>query len=87
MSETKDISNKKNCLWMLSNSDCSAKNPKDLFFESLYHPFEISRVYASRSVNAIASKRGKLSELLISNKPKNTQRKSSTEEIVSSYFF
>ena len=73
----KDISNKNNCLWLLSNSDCSAKNPNDLFFESLYHPFEISRVYASRSVNAIASKRGKLSELLIKKQslPTHKQRK------------
>ena len=64
----KEISQKKNCLWMLSNADCSAKNPEDLFFEEIYSIFEIQRVYASRSVNANASKRGKLSELLINNK-------------------
>ena len=52
---------------MLSNSDCSAKNPNDLFFENLYYNFNIMRVYAARSVNAVASKRGKLSELLITN--------------------
>lgn len=61
------LSQKDNCLWMLSNSDCSAKNPDDLFFENLYNNFNIMRVYASRSVNAVASKRGKLSELLITN--------------------
>lgn len=63
----KKLSKKSNCLWMLSNSDCSAKNPNDLFFENLYYNFNIMRVYAARSVNAVASKRGKLSELLITN--------------------
>jgi len=61
------LSQKGNCFWMLSNADCSAKNPEDLFFEKIYSEFEIQRVYASRSVNAVASKRGKLSELLIMN--------------------
>lgn len=56
-----------NCLWMLSNSDCSAKNPNDLFFENLYNDFSINRVHASRSINANPSKRGKLTELLIHN--------------------
>ena len=54
-------------LWMLSNADCSAKNPEDLFFEEAYHDFCIHRVYASRSINANAKKRGKLTELLINN--------------------
>lgn len=53
--------------WMLSNSDCSAKNPEDRFFETLYGDFYINRVYASRAINANASKRGKLTELLICN--------------------
>lgn len=61
-----DIGNQ-NCLWMLSNSDCSAKNPDDLFFENLYNEFSINRVNASRSINANPSKRGKLTELLIHN--------------------
>jgi DNA adenine methylase len=30
------IAAKRNCLWMLSNSDCSAKNLEDAFFESIY---------------------------------------------------
>lgn len=68
----KKISRKKNCLWMLSNADCSSKNPEDIFFENLYSKYVIQRVYASRSVNAIASKRGKLSELLIMNYTKKT---------------
>ena len=53
--------------WMLSNADCSAKNPKDLFFENAYQQFNINRVYASRSINANPQKRGKLTELLINN--------------------
>ena len=56
-----------NVQWMLSNADCSSKNPADTFFEELYYGFEIQRVWACRSVNAVASKRGKLTELLISN--------------------
>ena len=52
---------------MLSNSDCSAKNPEDTFFEDIYSGFNIQRVYASRMVNANANKRGKLTELLIRN--------------------
>ena len=53
--------------FMLSNSDCSAKNPEDTFFEDIYADFNINRVYASRAINANPSKRGKLSELLIKN--------------------
>lgn len=61
------INNLDNVRWMLSNSDCSAKNPEDKFFEELYDGFNIQRVYASRMVNSVASKRGKLTELLIRN--------------------
>ena len=53
--------------WMLSNADCSAKNPEDLFFEKLYDRFYINRVFASRAINANPTKRGKLTELLICN--------------------
>ena len=55
------------CMVMLSNSDCSAKNPEDLFFEHLYDAFHIQHVWAKRGINANASKRGKLTELLIHN--------------------
>lgn len=55
------------CLWMESNADCSAKNPKDTFFEELYKDYRIERVYASRFINANPNKRGKLTELLIKN--------------------
>ena len=55
------------CLWMESNADCSAKNPEDTFFEELYADYHIERVYASRFINANPDKRGKLTELLIKN--------------------
>ena len=55
------------CLWMESNADCSAKNPEDTFFEELYADYRIERVYASRFINANPEKRGKLTELLIKN--------------------
>lgn len=52
--------------WVLSNSDVSdaAGTP---FFDTLYAGFSIRRVLASRMVNADATKRGKLTEVLISN--------------------
>ena len=53
--------------WMLSNADCSAKNPEDTFFEDIYADFYINRVYASRAINANPAKRGRLTELLICN--------------------
>lgn len=56
-----------NVKWMLSNADCSAKNPDDTFFEEIYRGFNINRVYASRAINANPNKRGKLTELLIKN--------------------
>jgi len=56
-----------NVKWMLSNADCSTKNPEDTFFEEIYRDFKISRVTASRAINANPNKRGKLTELLIKN--------------------
>jgi DNA adenine methylase len=52
---------------MLSNSDCKGANPFDDFFDDLYSKYKIERVWASRSVNSNSEKRGKLTELLISN--------------------
>lgn len=53
--------------FMLSNSDCLAKDGQDRFFDELYENYEIQRVWASRSVSANASKRGKLTEILVRN--------------------
>jgi DNA adenine methylase len=48
--------------WVLSNSD-----PDDKFFDKLYNKFNIKRVFAKRSINSNPSKRGVLTELLITN--------------------
>jgi len=53
--------------WMLSNSDVKGYNPDDIFFDDLYKDFQIQRVEAKRSINADPSKRGKITELLITN--------------------
>lgn len=58
---------KKGCKWLLSNSDPKGVCPEDTFFEKLYEGFNIQSVQASRMLNANPEKRGKLSELLISN--------------------
>lgn len=63
----RQISSRQKCLWMLSNSDCSAANPNDRFFEDIYDGFNIQRVVAKRAINANPGKRGKLTELLIKN--------------------
>lgn len=55
--------------FVLSNSDPKGINPADNFFDELYSGFRIQRVLASRMVNSNATKRGKLSELLITNFP------------------
>lgn len=53
--------------FMLSNSDCLGKNGTDHFFDDLYINYKIERVWASRNINSVASKRGKLTEILIRN--------------------
>ncbi|MEK8179277.1 DNA adenine methylase [Flavobacterium buctense] len=53
--------------WILSNSDVKGKDMTDEFFDDLYEEFNISRVWAKRSINANPEKRGKLTELLITN--------------------
>ena len=56
-----------NHYWILSNSDLKSKNIEDNFFDDLYSDFNIQRVKAKRSINANPEKRGKLTELLITN--------------------
>lgn len=53
--------------FMLSNSDCLAKNGQDRFFDDLYVAYNIKRVFASRAVNADPTRRGKLTEILVRN--------------------
>ena len=55
---------KKGAAVMLSNSDT-----RDGFFDKLYHGFHILRVPARRQINADASKRGTVNELVITNYP------------------
>lgn len=62
-----DKLNDEGCQWVLSNSDVRANDPTNNFFDDLYSPYHINRVWASRSVNSNPEKRGKLSELLINN--------------------
>lgn len=57
----------KECDFILSNSDMKNTDPENYFFDDLYKSFNIKRVFASRAVNSKADKRGKLTELLISN--------------------
>ena len=54
---------------MLSNSDPKNVDPDDEFFESLYNKphYTILRIDAKRLINSNANKRGKISELLITN--------------------
>lgn len=55
------------CYELLSNSDGKGRNASDTFFDDLYSDFIIERVYAKRCINANATKRGALTELLIRN--------------------
>lgn len=52
---------------MLSNSDPHNYNVGDDFFQRLYAGFRITRVTASRMINCHQDKRGKITELLITN--------------------
>jgi DNA adenine methylase len=53
--------------FMLSNSDGMQCNVQDAFFDELYTDYQINRVLASRSINSDASKRGKLTEIVVGN--------------------
>lgn len=55
--------------FLLSNSDPKNTNTHDTFFDVLYADFSIERIQASRVINSVAAKRGKVFELLISNIP------------------
>ncbi len=52
---------------MLSNSDPKNNDDNDHFFDELYLGFNIHRIQASRMINSKASRRGAISELLITN--------------------
>lgn len=63
--------NNLNKTWILSNSDVKGKDSTDNFFDDIYSEFFIKRVNSSRNINANPSKRGKLTELLITNNIEN----------------
>ena len=72
----RDFCNKLDVLnhsWILSNSDVKGKDDNDNFFDDLYANFNIQRVEAKRSINANPEKRGKLTELLITNQVNNRE--------------
>ena len=54
---------------MLSNSDPHNENPEDDFFDKLYRSanFKIHRLKANRMINSDTTKRGPITELLITN--------------------
>lgn len=58
---------KRGHLLMLSNSDPKNLDPNDDYFETTYPHFRITTLAANRMVNCKAEKRGKISELLITN--------------------
>jgi DNA adenine methylase len=50
-----------------SNSDPNNTNESDNFFDELYNSLSIVRISASRAINSVGDKRGRVSELLVSN--------------------
>ena len=52
---------------LASNSDPKNINESDDFFDRLYAKHKISRIEASRAINSVGSKRGRIRELLIAN--------------------
>lgn len=67
-----DKLNLANCHWVLSNSDVKNTQQDNEFFDDLYNEYKIDRVWAKRSINSKSEKRGKLTELLISNVASST---------------
>ncbi len=59
--------NEKKCFLMLSNSDPKNANSDDNFFDDLYNSFKIVRVNARRMINCQASKRGDITEIVVTN--------------------
>jgi DNA adenine methylase len=52
---------------MLSNSNPRNVDPDDTFFDELYAGFTVSEVLAARAINSNGKKRGRISELVITN--------------------
>lgn len=58
---------KKGAALMLSNSDPGNIDPDDDFFDALYADFAIERVPAKRMINSNASRRGEITEIIVTN--------------------
>lgn len=67
--------NNKGELAMISNSDPKNFNPKDNFFDDLYKEYNIIRIPARRMINADASKRGNINEIVVTNYPVSPRSK------------
>ena len=52
---------------LLSNSDPKVEDPEDEFFDDLYKGFVVKRILASRTINSKGNRRGKITEILVSN--------------------
>jgi DNA adenine methylase len=63
----KKLDKEKYAKLMLSNSDPTNINPNDTFFEKAYDGYNFFKVSANRAVNCKGTRRGKISELLITN--------------------
>ena len=55
------------CYFILSNSDSKSSENEVSFFDEIYDNFSIERVAATRAINSIGKKRGKVSEILVTN--------------------
>ena len=53
--------------FLLSNSDPKNEDQNDSFFDDIFVGFKLERVSARRSINSVATKRGKISEILVRN--------------------
>ncbi len=52
---------------LLSNSDPKNINESDDFFDDLYKGFDVLRIKSKRRINSDASKRGEITEILVTN--------------------
>lgn len=69
LANTYQLLDKKGAKLMLSNSNPKNVNPQDDFFEQQYGQFYRHSVSANRMINSVATKRGQITELLITNYP------------------
>lgn len=68
---------------LASNSDPKNVDYEDDFFDNLYSKFVVNRVSAGRFVNSKGDRRGKISELLITNLNQEQKFKFTAEELFS----